>query len=67
MVPPTLQYQGNVDGTFCSLEKLWDDPEFEARQRELARAEARRWEPSTVAGQFEGLFPIPVGLSPWAG
>jgi len=38
------------------LEKLWDDPEFEARQRALARAEARRWEPSTVAGQFERLF-----------
>ncbi len=38
------------------LEKLWDDPEFEARHRELARAEARRWEPSSVAGQFERLF-----------
>jgi glycosyltransferase involved in cell wall biosynthesis len=37
------------------LEKLWDDPEFEARQRELARAEARRCKPSMVAGQFERL------------
>ena len=38
------------------LEKLWDDPEFEARQRALARTEAQRLEPSTVAGQFERLF-----------
>jgi len=35
------------------LEKLWDDPEFEARHRALARAEAQRWEPSAVAGRFE--------------
>jgi len=38
------------------LEKLWDNPAFEAKQRELARAEARRLEPATVAGQFERLF-----------
>ena len=38
------------------LEKLWDDPEFEAGHRALARAEAQRWEPSAVAGQFERLF-----------
>src|SRR5271165_3399035 len=38
------------------LEKLWDDPEFEARHRALARTEAQRWEPSAVAGQFERLF-----------
>ena len=38
------------------LEKLWDDPEFEARHRALARAEAQRWEPNAVAGRFERLF-----------
>ncbi len=38
------------------LEKLWDDPEFEARHRSLARVEAQRWEPSAVAGRFERLF-----------
>jgi len=38
------------------LEKLWDDPEFEATHRALARAEAQRWEPSAVAGRFEILF-----------
>ncbi len=38
------------------LEKLWDDPEFEARHRALARAEAQRWESIAVAGQFEQVF-----------
>ncbi len=38
------------------LERLWDDPEFEARHRALARAEAQRWEPNAVAGRFERLF-----------
>ena len=38
------------------LEKLWDDPEFEMRQRELALAEARRWEPARVAEEFENFF-----------
>jgi len=38
------------------LEELWDDPEFEARHRALARAEAQRWEPNAVAGRFERLF-----------
>ena len=38
------------------LERLWDDPEFEARHRELARAEARRWEPGRIADQFDRLL-----------
>jgi hypothetical protein len=38
------------------LEKLWDDPAFEARHRALARAEAQRWEPRAVAGRFEKFF-----------
>jgi glycosyltransferase involved in cell wall biosynthesis len=38
------------------LERLWDDPAFEARHRALARAEARRWEPERIARQFEQLF-----------
>ena len=40
----------------AALEKLWEDPELEARQRELAREESRRWEPGRVADQFEGFF-----------
>ena len=38
------------------LEKLWDDPEFEAGHRALARAEAQRWEPSAIIGRFERPF-----------
>jgi glycosyltransferase involved in cell wall biosynthesis len=38
------------------IEKLWDDPEFEARHRSLARAEAQRWEPHRVADQFENYI-----------
>jgi glycosyltransferase involved in cell wall biosynthesis len=38
------------------LERLWDDRHFEARHRSLAREEARRWAPETVAGMFEQFF-----------
>ncbi len=38
------------------IERLWDDPEFEARHRAMARAEAKRWEWDRVAGQYERFF-----------
>jgi glycosyltransferase involved in cell wall biosynthesis len=38
------------------LEKLWDDPDFEARHRALALAEARRWDPAALAGRYERAF-----------
>jgi len=38
------------------IERLWDDPEFEARHRELALAEARRWEWDRVADQYGRFF-----------
>lgn len=38
------------------VEKLWDDPAFEARQRERARSEARRWEPDASAGRYLEFF-----------
>ena len=38
------------------LQRLWDDPEFESRHRDLARAEAMRWQPEHIADQFERLF-----------
>jgi glycosyltransferase involved in cell wall biosynthesis len=38
------------------IEKLWDDPSFEATHRALAQAEAQRWEPSLVAERFERFF-----------
>jgi glycosyltransferase involved in cell wall biosynthesis len=40
----------------ATIERLWDDPEFEARHRALARAEARRWEADLLAEQYERLF-----------
>jgi len=56
--PTTLQIPTarEVAPWVAVLERLWDEPEFEARHRELARAEARRWELSTVAGHFERFF-----------
>ena len=38
------------------LEKLWDDPAFEARHRALARVEAQRWDSRVVAERFESFF-----------
>jgi glycosyltransferase involved in cell wall biosynthesis len=38
------------------IEKLWDDPDFEAAHRALARAEASRWQPSRIAQQIEAFF-----------
>jgi hypothetical protein len=46
------------------LEKLWDDPEFEARHRALARAEAKRWEPRVVARRFEDFLRSFIVRSP---
>jgi glycosyltransferase involved in cell wall biosynthesis len=40
----------------ATIERLWDDPPFEARHRALARAEARRWDLDRVAGAYEALF-----------
>jgi glycosyltransferase involved in cell wall biosynthesis len=38
------------------IERIWDDPEFEARHRTLARAEAMRWEWHRVAEQYARFF-----------
>jgi glycosyltransferase involved in cell wall biosynthesis len=38
------------------IERLWDDPEFEARHRALARAEAKRWEWNCVAELYHQFF-----------
>ncbi len=40
----------------AAIERLWDDPEFESRHRELAKAEAQRWEWDRVADQYERFF-----------
>jgi glycosyltransferase involved in cell wall biosynthesis len=38
------------------IERLWDDPAFEARHRGLARAEVRRWDIERVARQYTDFF-----------
>ena len=40
----------------ATIEKLWNDPEFEARHRALARAEARRWDPERLVERYEEFF-----------
>ncbi len=40
----------------ATIERLWDDPEFEARHRALSRAEARRWDWNRVAEQYGRFF-----------
>ena len=38
------------------IERLWDDPGFEASHRERARIEARRWHRDVLAGRYEAFF-----------
>jgi glycosyltransferase involved in cell wall biosynthesis len=38
------------------IERLWDDPGFEAKHRALARAEARRWDADRLVEQYEAFF-----------
>jgi len=40
----------------AAIERLWDDPEFEARHRALARAEARRWDWDLVGEKYGRFF-----------
>jgi len=40
----------------AAVEQIWDDPEFEARHRDRAKAEAGRWEDERLAGQYEAFF-----------
>jgi len=39
-----------------TIERLWDDPEFEARHRALSLAEARRWDGAQLAQRYERFF-----------
>jgi hypothetical protein len=40
----------------AQLQRLWDDPEFEARHRALAKAESNRWDRDLLAGQYQQFF-----------
>ena len=50
---PTAQ---EVAPWVAAIERIWDDPAFEARHRALANAEARRWDIERVAGQYADFF-----------
>lgn len=40
----------------ATIEKLWDDPAFEAEHRARARAESRRWDGDRLAAAYEDFF-----------
>jgi hypothetical protein len=40
----------------ATVERLWDDPEFEARHRALAKTEEHRWDSNRLAEQYEAFF-----------
>jgi glycosyltransferase involved in cell wall biosynthesis len=52
----TLPTPREVAPWVATIERLWDDPAFEAKHRALARAEARRWDADRLAEQYEALF-----------
>jgi glycosyltransferase involved in cell wall biosynthesis len=52
-VVPTAQ---EVASWVAVIERLWDDPEFEAEHRRRALAEAMRWDGERLAKQFEDFF-----------
>jgi glycosyltransferase involved in cell wall biosynthesis len=45
-----------VSPWLATLERLWDDRQFEARHRGLARAEAQRWDGERLAGEYAAFF-----------
>jgi glycosyltransferase involved in cell wall biosynthesis len=50
---PTAQ---EVAPWVAAIERIWDDPVLEARQRTVARAEARRWDIKRVAQKYAAFF-----------
>jgi hypothetical protein len=38
------------------IERLWDDPVFEAEHRSRALTEAKRWDGDKLAEQYESFF-----------
>ena len=45
-----------VRGWVAAIERIWDDPELETRQRLLAKAESQRWAPERLIERYEALF-----------
>jgi glycosyltransferase involved in cell wall biosynthesis len=52
-VVPTAQ---EVAPWVAVIERLWDDPEFEAEHRRRALAEARRWDGTMLADRYQEFF-----------
>ena len=52
-VVPTAQ---EVAPWVAVIERLWDDPEFEAEHRRRSLAEAERWDGDKLAEQYESFF-----------
>ena len=40
----------------AAIERLWDDPDLEARHRALAKTEAKRWDNDRLAEQYQTFF-----------
>jgi glycosyltransferase involved in cell wall biosynthesis len=53
---PTVPTPREVAPWIAIVERLWDDPKFEARHRELSRAEARRWDADRLVDRYECFF-----------
>jgi glycosyltransferase involved in cell wall biosynthesis len=53
---PAIPTAREVAPWVATIERLWDDPDFEAKHRALAKAEARRWDLDRVAGPYEAFF-----------
>jgi glycosyltransferase involved in cell wall biosynthesis len=53
---PAIPAPHEVSPWVATIERLWDDPPFEARHRALALAEAKRWDRDLLAGQYQQFF-----------
>ena len=40
----------------ATIERLWDDPDFEAKHRALAKTEARHWDRERVGEEYHHFF-----------
>ena len=53
--------RGGADGEEVApwvavIERLWDDPAFEAEHRRRAFSEAERWNGNALAERYDGFF-----------
>jgi glycosyltransferase involved in cell wall biosynthesis len=40
----------------ATIERLWDNSQFESRHRDLSQAEAKRWDRDLLAGKYQRFF-----------